>query len=97
MDDTKNELMSTYGMNQKDFGSAMVTEAKNRQQKAKIDRSVSAVQNMIEALDTTLRQIEHLRGWQKTYEARIKALEKGEFYFGQGEQIIFNDSALNRV
>lgn len=92
----KDLVTTTLGMSQSEFGAALVTEAQNRKQKEKLERSISTAQNILSSLEGCDRQIEHLQSWKKTHEDQLEALQNGAFSFNAAGDIVYNDVQLNR-
>ena len=92
----KNELTITAGMTQAEFGTALLTEATNRKQRIKFERSITEAETILARLEDCDRQIEHLSGWKKTCEGQMKALQDGAFSFDKDGSIVYEDKSLNR-
>ena len=92
----KKDLMTSSGMSKSEFGSALVTEAQNRKQKERLEKSIEFAQVVLSSLEECDNKIEWFTGWKKTREAQLKALQNGDFSYDGYGSIIYNDSALNR-
>lgn len=96
MSDEKKDLITTMGMSQAEFGAALITEAQNRQQKQRLEKSVLVAQTILSTIEECDKQIEYFRGWKKTREEQLKALHDGEFSFDKSGEIVYNEPTLNR-
>lgn len=92
----EDKTLITMGMTQSEFGSALLTEAKNRKQKEKLEQSVNEAQMVLSSLDECERQIKYFKAWKETRLGQLEALEKGKFSFGPAGEIVYDDRSLNR-
>jgi hypothetical protein len=88
--------LATMGMSQSEFGAALVTEAQNRKQKERLEKSIAVAQTILASLEECNERIAYFTGWQKTRQAQLDALQQGKFSFDGGGEIIYDDKQLNR-
>jgi len=88
--------LATLGMSQSEFGAALVTEAQNRKQKERLEKSIAVAQTILASLDECNERITYFSEWKKTREAQLEALQKGRFSFDAHGEILYDDKILNR-
>ena len=96
MQDEKKDLVTTMGMSQEEFGAALVTEAQNRKQKQRLEKSVAVAQTILSSIEECDKQIEYFAGWKRTREGQLKALQDGKFSFNKSDDLVYDEETLNR-
>lgn len=91
-----NQIVTTTGMTQSEFGAALLTEARNRKQKVLLEKSIAEAQTVLSSIEECDRKIDYFKGWKETREAQLEALENGEFTLDPSGNVVYNTAALNR-
>jgi hypothetical protein len=96
MSEQKKDDLATMGMTQSEFGAALVTEAQNRKQKERLEKSIATAQTILASLEECNERINYFSEWKKTREAQLDALQLGKFSFDTHGEIVYEDKDLNR-
>jgi hypothetical protein len=79
------------------FGRSLVQEALKESNEARKERLIGRVRLIHDSISTAEEIIAKNKEGIGFFKAQLKALEQGEFVFGPGDEIIFDDEHLRRV
>lgn len=91
----ENTTLASMNMSTEEFEQALITEAQNRKQKERLERSVRIEQDVLTIIDYCDKQVSYFKMHKERQEARLSALNKGEFTFSPHGDLIYNDVKLN--
>lgn len=102
---TEENKMQTLGMTQSDFGKALIDEARNQEKKRYLKNATEEIQRLLSGADTIRTCMERDKRNLEIYEARIKAIEEGNFTFAtdyqfqgpQKKKIVYSEDRLNEA
>lgn len=90
-----NVSLAAMGMSPSEFGAALLQEAENDEQKARIKGNIARVRGIRQELAECDQRLESYASWKKICEAKLAAISSGDFKFNKWGEMVFNDPKLN--
>jgi hypothetical protein len=82
--------------NNAEFGKALVSEANKQSQEARQKRLIERVRYIVDAIQQAEENIAKNREGIEFFKKQIAAINKGDFVFGPGDEIIFGNEDIRK-
>ena len=86
--------LASLGMTPSELGKAMIQESNNQQQKQRLKANLERVRGIQQELAECESKLEAYAAWKQIAEAKLAAIESGDFKFNKWGEMVFNDEKL---